>query len=199
MSDFTRVQVNASTQKLQVAASSDETRYNITGVYFDDNVNVATDGHIMAVEKKEKVDEPVPSKTILKFNKPKQLDKNRGSETFFRLETKYVSEQGSVAERTTGAFPDYSNVIPSEFKTPVRIAFNLALLTRLAAALEHNNRSLVTLEFDGSSPLGPILVDVSNQDGSGRPNKFGVLMPCRTDDVGETLLQRAKRFVFGVK
>lgn len=68
-----KFQVAATEQMLQLAASNDSTRFNITGVKFEKNVAVATDGHILAVIQKD--GSTTAEDCIIAFDKAKQKSK----------------------------------------------------------------------------------------------------------------------------
>lgn len=158
-------------QRLQHAASKDETRFNIFGVYFNGAHAVATDGHIMAVRRKS--EENMPENTILRFASPKA--KKRICHAFEKTGSKYIGiSQNELAETIDGRYPAWKQVLPEISPNSVSITFSAALLNRLVNAIGSNfDQNGCVLTFDPSKPTAPMLVTTDERE------CFGVLMPMR--------------------
>ena len=125
--------------KTVFAVSSDETRYNINGVYAETLQGaiapnkeslrfVATDGHRLALIDKEaqgfRLDKPViiPKKGVMELRKV--IEGNDGvarvsvNEGFFTVQSEGVT---FAARLMDGQFPDYRQVIPTECTTTIEV------------------------------------------------------------------------------
>ncbi|HJK86996.1 MAG TPA: DNA polymerase III subunit beta [Candidatus Megaira endosymbiont of Nemacystus decipiens] len=120
--------------------SNDETRYNLSGLYFHINDNdlysASTDGHRLSVSSKgikEVLDNSVgiiiPKKTVLELAKIIRDSKNIQSEISMSFSnTKIRFECNNiilVSKIIDGSFPDYRQLIPSENNNRLVIATNL--------------------------------------------------------------------------
>lgn len=192
MNDKTDVTIPPEFQRLQLAASKDETRYNILGVHFNEKVAAATDGHVLAVRRKSAEWEGLPNNENIRFANAKA--KPRNCNLFQRLGTKLLSAfSNETAEVIDGQFPNWqqSHIVPSleaekyvnedgseGVKEPITICFNPYLLAKLAESLgvekKNPNQSFVTLTFFPERHEG-LIVTTSDKE------CFGVLMPMRKE------------------
>ncbi|MBL7662459.1 DNA polymerase III subunit beta [bacterium] len=140
------------------AVSSDETRYNLTGVFLETVDSdktlrfVATDGHRLAV-----VDRPsqgmtspkkgviVPRKGILELKKI--LEGNEGACQLGLDEGFLTVKSGNLTlgiRLIDGEFPDYRQVIPNEVKTTIKVAKEdfLAAVRRTSLVTTDKSKSL---------------------------------------------------------
>lgn len=114
-------------EKTQFAISTDETRYNLGGVYFDpveDGVRmVATDGHRLSmIERPFEGDFGVergviiPRKGLMELRRLLAEDASSSGELGFSSNSGVFRKQGlvMVMRLIDGQFPDYTQVIPSQ-------------------------------------------------------------------------------------
>lgn len=169
------IKIEKTLARLQHASSTDKTRPNLTGVYLNCTEAVATNGHIMAIRKTDKLpqsddDGRLPKNRIVRF--PKRLAKDKHSALY--VDDKGINHgnpQNSV-EFIDGQFPDYQMAIPKEHKEVVKIALSAELLLQLAKALgAEDKRHVVTLSIAG--PESPVFVT------GDCPESRGIIMPCR--------------------
>lgn len=122
-------------EKTLYAVSTDETRYNLTGVYCEPVGGspglrmVATDGHRLSVIERPTAQAPVmkdgviiPRKGLTELRK--LLDDGEGEARLGFVENSAVFEKGGVTltmRLVDGRFPDYQQVIPSSSSRRVRI------------------------------------------------------------------------------
>jgi len=160
---------------LQNAASDDVSRYNINGVYFNEKVAVATDGHIMAVRKKpDDIRNAMPDNLIVNFDCKKIKDESRLWEQNNKRLTHVTSPKniGTVVEDAT--YPDYKVILPTLGSNAISITIDHKLLSRLAMAINSLDKkdAGITLQFNPNEQ-GPILVSGSDKE------VIGIIMPMR--------------------
>lgn len=118
------------------AVSTDETRYNLTGVYCEPVVGsaglrmVSTDGHRLAVIERPMTAAPamkegviIPRKGLVELRK--LLDDGEGDARLGFVENSAVFEKGGLTltmRLVDGRFPDYQQVIPAASSRRVRVA-----------------------------------------------------------------------------
>lgn len=161
------------------AVSTDETRYNLTGVYFDKTHKraVATNGHMMAIKPLAVASDDmdsIPWGEVVKT--PKKFEK--GTKPFIHVNEAGINEQNpkDSVKFLGSSFPDYVQALPT--KTPVMsVSFSADALLKLAKALEAGDclsKQIVTLEIISDSE--PITVRPCYAK---QKEAFGVLMPCK--------------------
>lgn len=176
---------------LQLAASNDSTRFNITGVKFEKNVAVATDGHILAVIQKD--GSTTAEDCIIAFDKAKQKSKQM-FEVYTEVGNAVVGElhptNTAVALPPETEFPNWRAIIPARAPKHI-IKLDAAILLRLAQALGANPKQAhVTIEFDESED-SPMIVQSIGRDAS--VNAVGIIMPIRSEVSKGTGYERLKR------
>lgn len=170
-----------------LAASKDSTRYILQHVRVTNQLAMATDGRrllVTCVERDEvdpeNVDILVPAKAV----NAACAKKRRHLSGQLRISDQAVTIE-ELGESTTysctcdGKFPNVSMVVPEIEKHTLRLSLNVELLAGLAKAFGSDQVTL-HLDPDGFSANGdktfyapPMLVT------AGRPDSFGILMPCR--------------------
>ncbi|MCK6546502.1 DNA polymerase III subunit beta [Myxococcota bacterium] len=122
--------------KTLYAVSTDETRYNLTGVFCEPVAGssglrmVATDGHRLSVVERPTPQPPtmkdgviIPRKGLVELKK--LLDDGEGEARLGFVENSAVFEKGGVTltmRLVDGKFPDYQQVIPTASSRRVRVA-----------------------------------------------------------------------------
>lgn len=123
-------------EKTIIAVSTDETRYNLNGVFFEGMKDggirmVATDGHRLALSEKgvdgQKISISekgciIPRKGVQEFKK--LLEEEDGRVEIGFKENRAILKSGNVVvvvRLIEGEFPDYKPVIPAKNETPVSI------------------------------------------------------------------------------
>ena len=156
--------------KSAFAVSTDETRYNINGVYvetLDTPVGrdksgirfVATDGHRLAM-----IDRPaegfavkggviIPRKGIQELKKV--LEDNEGAANVSLSEGFFTVQSGNETigiRLVDGQFPDYKQVIPAESKTGVEVSRNelLSAVKRVSLVTTDKSRTIKFKLVDGT-------------------------------------------------
>ena len=160
---------------LQNAASDNKTRWNLTGVYFNEEVAVATDGHILAVRKKpENIKAEMPDNQVIKFEQKKVKEKTYAWEINNKRVTHSVVPKniGNVLDDVT--FLDYKKVFPRLESDAVTVTFDHKLLAKLVKAINGETKDAITLQFN-LNEMGPILVSGSDKEA------IGIIMPMRPD------------------
>ena len=170
--------------------STDETRYNINGIYFNEkNYIAATDGHCLAIRRYEVNELARALVKISKTRLPKKID----TVEFQRLEETMIDVKTGITAHTEAEvnYPDIEQVIPqfNKNKKTIKLAINPYKLAAVVEALGYDGKKTkesnsdaaaileLELEADGSySGLGPIAVALR-----GEPDAAGVIMPVRTD------------------
>jgi DNA polymerase-3 subunit beta len=121
-------------EKTLYAVSTDETRYNLTGVYCEPTEGkglrmVATDGHRLALVERPTDEAPTMSEGVIIPRKglqelKKLLDDGDHPARLGFVENSAVFEKGDVLltmRLVDGRFPDYQQVIPSSHTRRVRV------------------------------------------------------------------------------
>ncbi|RIK91743.1 MAG: DNA polymerase III subunit beta [Proteobacteria bacterium] len=159
------------------AASTEETRFYLNGVYLDLRqapVMVATNGHILALDRLEDLTPPVGAPGVIIPNAAvtalplvmagqKRLDLRIGGERLAAQAHGLVFSTRLI----DGRYPDYSRVIPADTPRAARVKKTalLRLLDRVSVIeevdKESNNARIVRLTF---SP-GELTAGVKNRDG----------------------------------
>lgn len=148
-------------EKTQFAISTDETRYNLNGVFFDPAEDkarmVATDGHrLSSVERplagnfSLKRGVIVPRKGLMELRRLLAEDTASPGELGFNESSGVFRRQGlvMVMRLVDGQFPDYKQVIPAESDRPVSLprARYLEMLRRVSL-ISADRTSAVKLEI----------------------------------------------------
>ena len=150
-------------ERTLVAVSTDETRYNLNGVFFekvgDSAIKlVATDGHRLAVAEKAIDGQEVtigekghiiPRKGVQEFKK--LIEEEKGVVQFGFEDTRAILKKDDiivVVRLIEGEFPDYRPVIPKESQNPVRIERSALIksLRRISILSDEKTRG-VKFEF----------------------------------------------------
>lgn len=172
--------VPADLTKLQAVVSTDRSRYNLTGVYFDgkNGVAVATDGCCLALKPLPKDADPQLSDRVVEFDKLKTPAKHQLPRYKFAVVDDVTGQAADVFGNGTARllfadtlFPEYRQVVPKERKAELCVAINADLLAKLAGAISRGRDKFLTLSFDTTDPTAPILVTGSSG--------HGVLMPAK--------------------
>lgn len=171
---------------MQKSASNDDTRYNICGVYFDENYAASTDGHIL-VKKVYLPDEALhlPIKSCVNFSgKPSR----RAPEllSFIQVDSGLVCID--PGEKITGIltndliFPDIQLIINETYKStnPLQIPISAILLQKLVSALYHEPVEYwpIILTINPDSITAPIVVQKNCKNNA---DEIGVIMPMRLE------------------
>ncbi len=159
--------------KVELCASKDLTRPNLTGVYLDvaKRRAVAMDGHMMAIVPADILDGEVSG--LVGPEALKSIRKT-GMHGDASKPDAIALPNGSTAPRARLDFPPYEQVIPS-YKpgdhNTITIGLNADLLAKLQRAI---GAETVTLTFPAKNGmLDPIVVNAGKE-------AFGVIMPCST-------------------
>jgi DNA polymerase-3 subunit beta len=148
-------------EKTQFAISTDETRYNLTGVYFDPGETsakmVATDGHRLCMIEKPlagkfglKKGVIIPRKGLMELRRLLMEETAVPGELGFSENSSVFRRQGlvMVMRLIDGQFPDYTQVIPSESERQVILPRARFLETlRRVALISTDRTSAVKLEL----------------------------------------------------
>ncbi len=151
--------------RLQALASSDKTRYNITGVYFDTKNAVATDVHVLGfIPYKNDEAKDLPIGCLAEFSKAPSV-KDDGVLCFTRigesndyLLTPVAGQKSSGIKMTLVddlVYPDWKNVITPEYKEEQDYCFDVSLFAR-CAKVTGDDKLVFTL--DRAKPLIPAKV-----------------------------------------
>lgn len=158
------------------AASDDDARPTLQGIYWADGYMVATDGFRIARAKApEGVKALVPAaswvEAVKHFTESVHIQSRNGQLAFDDGDTFFVSQQ------IEGRYPDYQAIIPNSFKHKVKFSRSelLAALKRLAI-IARDGVNLVSLHFDGKQ----VEFSTSAETGNGSE-----IVPCQTDDEEE--------------
>jgi len=180
-----KYEITKEIQRLQFASSLDATKYNLTGVQFEDKIAIATDGDILAIRKTEETE---PKNTNIQFNNATQFNsKGFGLELYQELGEKQLC--GTINPKNTAInngkikFPDYRQVIDAEQGATASITIDINKLYQLCKALdERTGRTKlknigvgVTLQFDSKDQYKPVLASMNDQS-------IGFIIPMRLDD-----------------
>ena len=167
------------------SVSTDQTRYDLTGVYIDAEKKqlVATDGHqlsIMPYNDMESVQitgsATIPADFI---KKAKRAAKKIVAKIKISKEKTTIDLMGETMQcnNLEGTFPDYNAIIPKSNSNNTTLHFNADLLTKINKALGNTKGTGgVTLEF--TDKLSPILIKQLSDDKPG----MGVLMPMKSGE-----------------
>lgn len=179
--------INKTTQRLQVIASKDKTRDNISGVHYDKcGLAVATDGCVLAAAKMSDIEKDNETGLTLKFSSPDQKgDKRTDSVGFSPIAgvSSYATAFGQTAERLDVNFPDWKLVVPED-RPKHSIVIDPYKLMAIAKALGAKDGDGLKIEFSHPENI-MIVTTAKNQNG------FGLLCPMRTeldDDYGYKLV-----------
>lgn len=159
-------------EKTQFAISTDETRYNLNGVYFDPAENVtrmvATDGHRLSLIEKPlagkfglKRGVIIPRKGLMELRRLLLEETAAPGELGFSENSGVFKRQGlvMVMRLIDGQFPDYTQVIPQEGERALALPRARFLETlRRVALIASDRASAVKLE------LLPNLLRVTSQN-----------------------------------
>jgi len=159
-------------QSLQRIACKDDTRFNISGVYFDEDVAVATNGHMMIISSLDENIETRPNKGIVKFTSATQRSKN--PEIYDQVGNRLIGkfDARNAAEIVDGEFVDYKQVLPKTDKESCSVSIDAAYLLELAKCLNHESKdSKVNITFESKNERTAMLVTGNNSD------VIGLLMP----------------------
>lgn len=164
--DIPFVQIEAGTvldmiEKTQYAISTDETRYNLNGVFFDpaeEGVRmVATDGHRLTMIQKQvgggfglKRGVIIPRKGLMELRRLLAEETQTPGELGFSENSGVFRRQGlvMVMRLIDGQFPDYMQVIPTEAERVISLPRARFLETlRRVALISADRMSAVKLEL----------------------------------------------------
>ncbi len=159
-------------EKTQFAISTDETRYNLNGVYFDPGEEttkmVATDGHRLAMIEKPlagkfglKRGVIIPRKGLMELRRLLLEEASAPGELGFSESSGVYRRQGlvMVMRLIDGQFPDYMQVIPSEGERQITLPRTRFLETlRRVALISADQASAIRIE------LGPNQLRVTSQN-----------------------------------
>lgn len=148
-------------EKTQFAISTDETRYNLNGVFFDpadDGVRmVATDGHRLSLIEKQlagkfglKRGVIIPRKGLMELRRLLSEETSTPGELGFSESSGVFRRQGlvMVMRLIDGQFPDYMQVIPSETGKVIALPRARFLETlRRVALISADRMSAVKIEL----------------------------------------------------
>lgn len=161
-------------EKTQFAISSDETRYNLGGVYFDPVEGavrmVATDGHRLSmVERPFEGDFQlekgviIPRKGLMELRRLLAEDTTAAGEIGFSNNSGVYRKQGLVMimRLIDGQFPDYTQVIPSESERSIQLPRARFLETLRRVAIIAVDRT-IAVRLDISS--GQLRLSSNNPD-----------------------------------
>lgn len=151
-------------EKTQYAVSTDETRYNLNGVYFDptdDGVRmVATDGHRLTMIEKPisgdfglKRGVIIPRKGLMELRRLLAEETQTPGELGFSENSGVFRRQGliMVMRLIDGQFPDYMQVIPTEADRTVTLPRARFLETlRRVALISSDRMSAIRLELSNN-------------------------------------------------
>jgi hypothetical protein len=162
--------------QLQNAASKDEIRFSLCGVWWVDNTLYAANGYYGA---SIPVSYNTPNKVFFSHDDIKKikflLDQFKKIEPTFTLEGKTLSALGEsviLSLRDDVPFIDIARVLDVKEEGKHVVSFNAEYLFNLAKAIgENKNNRVVKLYIDVESKLAPIVV---------KSEHTGVLMPCRS-------------------
>lgn len=159
-------------EKTSFAISTDETRYNLNGVYFDPGAEtakmVATDGHRLSLIEKPlsgkfglKKGVIIPRKGLMELRRLLLEETSAPGELGFSENSGVFRRQGlvMVMRLIDGQFPDYAQVIPAEGQRPIALPRARFLETlRRVSLLAADRTGAVKLE------LGTNQLRVSSQN-----------------------------------
>jgi len=148
-------------EKAQFAISTDETRYNLNGVFFDPSADVtrmvATDGHRLSMIEKPitgnfglKRGVIIPRKGLMELRRLLLEDTAAPAELGFSDNSGVFRRQGlvMVMRLIDGQFPDYTQVIPTESDRQITLPRARFLETlRRVALIAADRTSAVKLEL----------------------------------------------------
>jgi hypothetical protein len=185
-----------------IQAIADDIRPEISGVYFNGTMAVATNGKGMVLRDTSALPE-LPKNLILKFSSHKQAGaKLHGGETYNEVSPGRaigVLSGKNEAREVASQFPNIKEVLPTfEAEKIVSVSLDVALLLEIAEAMsiESTHKTdkkfrAVTLTFERDS-YHPILVSSLSSE------SLGVMMPLRPGkpiaDVQATALERCSSF-----
>ena len=169
------ITITPQSQRLQLAASQDVGRYNMSGVYYDERCAVATNGHILALRKK---DEEEPTNTQIQFAKAKRTNAQRLSILEqLRDSEHYASRDGVQAQAVGSEFPNYMVVVKDAVlaTNTHTLHLDVKLLTQLAEALGAEGKKYpVSIQINLDKPTAPLVVRVQEER-----DAVGIIMPMR--------------------
>lgn len=160
---------------LSNAASKEEIRYGLWGVWWVDNALYASNGHYGA---SIPVSYNAPDKVFFNWDDIKKikffLSEYKKIEPTFTLEgntLKCMGDSINLRLDKDAPFIDIARVLQVNTEGRFKVSFNAEYLASLAKAIgvNKNNRNVV-LSFDTNNKLAPIVVQSEHT---------GVLMPCR--------------------
>ena len=175
------INISASTRKLQICASKDPSRSNMSAVIYRKGYAFATDGH-MAVIRRTDADEPQRDVAVA-LPIPGAKVRDMG----FRIvegTNILVSMDGAV----TGSMPDVQGPALEQIlkghvcKQPIRVTISAKYLLDIAKALGADKDMFVTLELDADNLNQVILV--ATRDSS----TLGLLMPVKGESIPSAVL-----------
>jgi len=174
--------ISASTRRLQICASRDPSRSNMSAVFYRKGYAFATDGH-MAVVRRTDADEPQRDVAV---NLPLPGAKVR--DMGFRIvegTNLLVSMDGAI----TGSMSDMQGpaleqILKARISSgqPIRITFSAKYLLDIAKAIGAGKDMHVTLELDADNLNQGILVATRNSI------TLGLLMPIKGEAVPSAVL-----------
>lgn len=176
---------------LQGVASSDATRYNITGVFFDGERKcaVATNGHALAVKPlpdAQPHDEAAPIFPLGKIAELPTAKKSRFAADW-TLNEKGINEAdpGESVKFVDGTFPQWQDADMSiRNREPVAtVGISADLLLRLAKAIEapsHDSKFVVQLDiYESEEGKNGLIFSRPIRVSGGANGGYGLIMPAR--------------------
>ena len=173
----TIIEVGPRTQAVMLAASKDETRYTLNGVYFHEGQAIATDGRMMLYTKQETVSSeelpgdvagsPLPKETIVPteaLTKAVKQAPKKGPIPILKhaklfdgelISTDLDSVAKTSFKAVDGTYPNYKQLIPTAEATATVVLSRL-ILEKLCKAAKAMDR--LPIRFD-------IVMDENNQGG----------------------------------
>lgn len=170
---------------LMNVASDDDTRQNLTGVYFekDGSAVVACDGHCLVKRTMQPDDVNGFRGKIVKLPaKLKFLAKTLAYELFSETGAAEMQKSNSLNpfDIVDGQYPDYKQVIPESEKLTRAFTVDANLIAAVVKAMDVqpdklSKRRSVTFHFDPNNDLSPVKVTCGDRQ------VFGIIMPMRTE------------------
>ncbi len=176
------INISANTRRLQICASKDPSRSNMSAIFYRKGYAFATDGH-MAVIRRTDADEPQRDVAVINLPIPGAKIRDMGFRVVENTNI-LVSVDGAV----TGSMSDTQGPALEQIlkghvcKQPIRITISAKYLLDIAKAIGADKEMGVTLELDADNLNQGILV--ATRDSS----TLGLLMPVRGESIPSEIL-----------
>ncbi len=145
-------------QQVVPAASSDETRPVLTGVYFHSNNGwlymVATDGYRLAEKKllktKEDISLLIPASSLQDLLRILSDSNDNIEVTYDDQQVLFkVDETELITRLIDGKYPDYRKLVPSEFKSSAKLQrTDMVNITKVSSLFARESAGSVTIQLD---------------------------------------------------